>query len=96
MRPEDSIFVGNVREIDGIFCVSRKRPPFFTRDQDNLRILEDLEIYKDALGGKKDEFSQESPRKSRAPDKDDVLLFSRNWPLTEKNKGMSLQEFILR
>ena len=62
--------------------------PRVFRDNNGFLILSDLEIYKqmEANGQDKDYNKID----------DDTLLFNRNWPLTERNKGKSFQEFIKR
>ena len=92
-RLEDLV-THNVREVDGVHRVRPgPTPPFLTRDGDGLKILGGLEVYRrwvDDDGGRSG---------NRCEGEDgwrDEMLFKRNWPMTEKNKARSLQEFIIR
>lgn len=82
----------NVRKVDDVYRLkpNEKTLPIRFRDENNFLIISDLEVYKNG------DLDTLAPRRPAPRSTKDSLLFSRNWPMTEKNKGKSFQEFIRR
>ncbi len=94
-RVEDEV-LHPVKCVNGIYVASKihyrlNRPPIPTRDRDGLRILDNLEVLRAKLDA-----AAPDKKRSLSHEEGETLLFERNWPLTEPNKGKNFQEFIKR
>ncbi len=68
----------------------------FFRDQYGLLFLRNLEVFKQDLGEL--DFKEKWSERRKEEDKNHEcrMIFSRNWPMTEENKGRDYREFISR
>jgi len=85
----DGAGVYGVRGRNGGRCAAKA-----TRDVYGLLILNDLEWYKADGEGRIPALRMGG--KYGDGEEDDTLLFSRNWPMTESNKGRCFLDFIKR